>query len=164
MVQRTVRASTSAKLRPSSAQIAGRAATANVTELAAGTYTAGATFAGDTMYEAAGPSTAAFTVTQKATTTTYTGALTGGPNKTIVLSATLVDASVKPLAGRTIAFVLGSQAASATSDASGVASTSLKLTQKNGTYPLTATYVPAGQDVAEYLGSAASATFKLQSK
>ena len=43
-------------------------------------------------------------------------------------------------------------------------SKSPKLTQKNGKYPLTATWIPAGADAAHYTGSAASATFSLQSK
>ncbi len=46
-------------------------------------------------------------------------------------------------------------------NSSGVASVSLKLAQKNGTYSLTATF--AGVSTL-YSGSAASATFKLQSK
>jgi hypothetical protein len=48
----------------------------------------------------------------------------------------------------------------------GVASTSLKLTQKNGTYTLSATYNPASNppDASYYLGSSQSASFKLQSK
>jgi hypothetical protein len=53
---------------------------------------------------------------------------------------------------------------SATTGATGVASTSLKLTQKNATYPLTATYVPAGSAANQYVGSAASLTFSLQVK
>jgi PKD repeat protein len=139
----------------------GVASASNVTELPAGPYTASASFAGDTMYNAAAPVTSPFTVSEKATTTTYTGALTGGPNKTIVLSAKLVDATNKPLGGQTISFQLGTQPASAVTDSSGVASVSLKLKQKNGTYSLTATFAGVS---SYYSGSAASATFKLQSK
>ena len=43
---------------------------------------------------------------------TYTGALNGGPNKTIGLSAILADASGTRLGGRTIVFVLGAQSTS----------------------------------------------------
>ncbi len=142
----------------------GLATISNVTQLAAGAYTATASFAGDAMYTAATPSSGAFAVSVKSTTVTYTGALTGAPNKVIILSATLVDATNKPLAGKVVSFVLGSQTASATTGANGVASTSLKLNQKNGTYALTATYSPVGTDVAKYAGSSASATFKLQAK
>ena len=49
-------------------------------------------------------------------------------------------------------------------DASGVATTNLKLNQKNGKYLLTATWTPLGADAPRYLGSAASTTFSLQSK
>lgn len=116
------------------------------------------------MYNAASPDTAAFAVSQKATSVTYTGALTGGPNKSITLSAKLVDATGTPLAGRTITFVLGAQSATAVTNGSGIAATSLKLSQKNGTYALTASYSPAGGDTSLCFGSSTSATFKLQAK
>lgn len=128
--------------------------------LSAGAYTLSATYAGSGLYTAAS-ATSPFTVGVKATTTTYTGALTGGPNKTITLSAVVADVAGKALPGVTVTFVLGTQSATATTDASGIAATSLKLTQKNGTYTLTATYAGTA---GTYSGSAASATFKLQSK
>jgi hypothetical protein len=71
------------------------------------------------------------------------------------------DATGKALAGRTIVFVLGTQTASAVTNATGVASTTLKLDQKNGTYSLTATFTPAGADAGLYLGDSDSATFSL---
>lgn len=142
----------------------GIASTTHLLGLGAGSYSASAAFAGDSLYNPAAPSTAAYTVSQKPTSVTYTGALTGGPNKTVTLSAVLVDNQNHPLAGKVIAFQLGSQSASATTNASGVAATTLKLNQKNANYPLTATFTPAGADANLYLGSVASATFKLQSK
>jgi hypothetical protein len=142
----------------------GTASTTHLLGLAAGSYLASATFAGDSLYNAAVPNTAAYTVSKKPTSVTYTGALTGGPNKTITLSAVLVDSQNQPLSGRVIAFQLGSQSASATTNASGVATTTLALNQKNANYPLTATYSPMGLDANLYLGSVASATFKLQVK
>ena len=131
--------------------------------LAAGSYTGSSGFAGDSLYNASG-SSSSFAVASKATTTTYTGAVSGGPNKTVVLSAVLKDATGKPLAGRTITFLLGSQSVSATTDTNGVASVSLKLTQKNGTYTVSATWTPAGADTTHYTGSTQSAIFKLQAK
>jgi hypothetical protein len=74
-------------------------------------------------------------VTKRDTTTTYTGAVSSHPNKTIELSAVLVDASGKPLAGRTIDFQLGDQSASAVTNADGVASTTLRLNQHKGPSP-----------------------------
>ena len=123
-----------------------------------------ATFAGDTLYSAATPNSAAYTVNKKPTSVTYTGALNGGPNKTISLSAILVDSQNHPLPGRVIAFQLGAQSTSATTNASGVAVTTLKLNQKNAKYTLTTTFAPVGADANLYLGSVASASFSLQAK
>jgi hypothetical protein len=142
----------------------GTASTTPLLTLGAGPYMASATFAGDSLYNAAAPSTAAYTVSQKPTSVTYTGALASLPNKTITLSAVLVDSQNNPLAGRVIAFKLGSQSAMATTNASGVAATTLALDQKNASYPLTATFTPGVADASFYLGSVASATFKLQTK
>jgi Bacterial Ig-like domain (group 1) len=110
-----------------------------------------------------------YDIAKKATTIAYTGAVSGGPNKTIQLSALLKDATGKPLANRTIQFQLGTQSASAVSNASGIASVSLKLNQKNGTYTVSATYTPVNAapnplDGDHYLGSSQGAIFKLQAK
>ncbi len=142
---------------------AGIASSAYTPELAAATYGTSASFAGDSLYVASSGS-GSIVIGLKSSTVTYTGTLTGGPNKTITLSATLFDATGKALGGRTITFKLGSQSVSATTNVSGVASTTLKLNQKNGTYALTATWTPAGADASRFVGSAASATFKLQAK
>jgi len=143
---------------------AGIASTTHLLGLGAGAYSVSATFAGDSLYNVAAPSIATYTVSQKPTSVTYTGALNGGPNKTISLSAILVDSQQNPLPGRVIAFQLGSQSASATTNASGVAATTLKLNQKNAKYTLTSTFKPVGVDTSRYLGSVASATFSLQAK
>ena len=141
----------------------GIASSAYTPLLDAASYATVASFGGDSLYVAStGPGSIA--IARKASTTAYTGALSGGPNKTVTLSATLLDATGKALAGRTLVFKLGSQTASAVTNVGGVASTAIKLTQKNGKYPLTATWIPAGADAAHYTGSAASATFSLQSK
>ena len=104
----------------------------------------GASFAGDSLYVGdAGAGSIA--IARKGSMTTYTGALKGGPNKTITLSATLVDATGTSLAGRTIEFALGAETASAMTDANGIATT-VKLAQKNGAYPITATWTPSGAD------------------
>ena len=130
--------------------------------LAAGTWATGASFAGDALYNASTDS-GTIAIAKKATTLTYTGVLTGGPNKTVSLSATLVDATGTPLSGRIVVFKLGSQTTQAAT-VDGVASISLKLTQKNGSWPLTATWTPSGDDAMHYLGSIDSKTFKLQSR
>ena len=131
--------------------------------LDAGSYSTNAAFAGDSLYNASSDS-GSITIARKATSVAYTGALSGGPNKTISLSAILTDATGTRLAGRIIVFTLGSQTTSVATDANGVAATTLKLTQKNGSYPLNATFSPAGADTGRYLGSGDAKTFKLQAK
>ncbi|MDT4964678.1 MAG: hypothetical protein QOF87_4325 [Pseudonocardiales bacterium] len=141
----------------------GMASRAFTPMLDAGNYAVSASFAGDALYNSAN-NAGTFAEGVKATAVTYTGALTGGPNKAVTLSAVLKDAAGLALAGRTITFRLGTQTVSAITDANGVASTSLKLAQKNGKYPLTATYLPAGADANRYSGNSASVTFNLQAK
>ena len=128
--------------------------------LAAAGYTAHATYAGSALYEPAA-SDAAFTIGTKATTVTYTGATTAGRNKVTVLSAEVKDATGKAVSGVTVRFVVGSQSATAVTDANGVANTSLKLTQKNGSYTVSATFAGTPN---RYSGSSTTATFKLQAK
>jgi hypothetical protein len=141
----------------------GTAARGYTPDLAAGTYPVAASFLGDGLYTSSGGS-GVLSVAAKSTSVTYTGALSGGPNKVVTLSANLVDATGTALSGRTIGFKLGTQTATAVTDPNGHAATTLKLNQKNGTYTVSATYAPAGADSGKYLGSAASATFKLQAK
>lgn len=132
--------------------------------LGAGSYPVAASWAGDTKYASATDSNDSITMGKKATSVTYTGATSGGPNKTVTLSAVLKDATGKALSGKTIVFNLGSQSVQAVTNGTGTASTSLKLNQKNASYPLTATYSPSGGDAANYSGSQAATTFKLQTK
>lgn len=141
----------------SSSGIATQTATIGLT---AGSYTLTAGYPGNGLYNA-GTAASAFTVGLKSTTVTYTGATTGGPNKTITLSAVVKDSSGTPLSGVTVDFTLGTQTAPAVTDGTGIAATTLKLNQKNGTYALTASYAGTA---GKYTGSAASATFKLQVK
>jgi DNA-binding CsgD family transcriptional regulator len=95
--------------------------------------TRGRELAGDALY---GPASSAsdFAVAKNATELVYTGAVSGALNKPSVLSAVLKDGGGKPLAGRTVAFQLGTQSASAVTDANGLATTSPKLTGEKGTY------------------------------
>lgn len=98
-------------------------------------------------------------VSQRATTTTYTGPNNSNPSKTITLSATVVDDHGQAVAGRTVQFTLGAQSISATTNSSGVASASLRLNQKHGTYTATATFAPPATD--KYTGSTNSQTFTI---
>ena len=131
--------------------------------LAAGTYATGVSFAGDSLYMAS-DDTGSLTIAKKATTVTYTGALNGGPNKVVDLSAILADASGTRLAGRTITFQLGTQSATAVTDSLRRRDRQPQLDQKNGILPLTATFAAAGADATHYLGSSDAESFKLQKK
>jgi PKD domain len=79
-------------------------------------------------------------VTKRDTTLGYTGPLYSAPSKTVTVKATLVDAYGQAVAGKKVSFQLGSQTAVGTTDSSGTASADIKLTQKPGTYPLSATF------------------------
>jgi PKD repeat protein len=125
------------------------------TYAAPGTYTA--TFTACDPESACGTSTTQVVVSKRTATTTYTGPNTSRPSKTITLSATVVDDLGQPVAGRTVTFTLGSQTVSATTSSSGVASAMLKITQRQGTYTVTASF--AGD--AKYVGSANSQTFTI---
>ena len=134
--------------------------------LPAGSYLVSAGYAGSSHYEA-GVATESFSVTRMASSMAYTGPLKGAPNKTITLSASLSDALGRPLDGKTVVFRLGTQTVSAVTGAGGVpgvAAAPLKLSQKNGSKQLTATWTPAGGDTDRWTGSSASATFSLQAK
>jgi PKD domain/Bacterial Ig-like domain (group 3) len=95
-------------------------------------------------------------VTKRDTTLGYTGPLSSNPSKTITLAANVVDEYGEAVAERKVTFVLGGQTAIGTTDSSGNASVNLKLSQKPGSYPLTATFA-AGDP--KYNDSADSGTF-----
>ena len=95
-------------------------------------------------------------VTKRDTTLGYTGPLSSGPSKTVTLTANLVDEYGQGVPGRKVTFVLGTQSAVGTTGANGTVSVSFKLSQKPGSYPLTATF-PVGDP--KYNDSADSGTF-----
>jgi hypothetical protein len=131
--------------------------------LVAGVYAVSATFGGSSLYDG-GASTAQFTVTRMPSTVTYTGAVSGGPNKIVAISAKLTDALGRPLDGKVIVFTLGTQTVSATTANGGIASTTLKLNQHNGSYALTSVFTPAGGDASKYFGATGVTTFIIGSK
>jgi chitodextrinase len=97
---------------------------------------------------------------KRATTLVYTGPIQSLPSKTIALSATLTDDHGQPVVGRLISYILGAQSASAATNAAGLSSVNLLLNQKQGTYPLSATF--AGDSL--YVTSAVSGTFLVGKK
>lgn len=135
----------------------GNAATTINVALSAGTYPAAVAYAGSSFYNASA-SSSQFAVGAITTSLAYTGSKSGAMNKVVSLSAKLVDALNRPLAGKLVSFQLGVQTASATTDANGQATASLKLTQKNGQYPLTATYAGNG---TQWVAASTSTTFSI---
>lgn len=131
--------------------------TATHTYVLPGTYVA--TFTACDPELACTSDTASVVVAQRATTTTYTGPNKSTPSKNVTLSATVLDDHGQPVAGRTVSFTLGTQSITATTDASGVASATIKLDQKHGTYTATATFAPPATD--KYTGSTNSQTFTI---
>lgn len=95
-------------------------------------------------------------VTKRDTTLGYTGVLSAGPSKIVALTAHLVDEYGQPVVGKKVTFVLGAQTATGTTDANGLVSVDLKLTQKSGSYAFSATFA-AGD--AKYNESSDSGTF-----
>lgn len=140
---------------------AGKASRSSVVGLSAGSYDVTATYAGSAMYAAAGPAAESFDVDAMASTVTWTGSLTGKPNKEAPLSAKLVDALGRPLAGYEVTFRIGAQSVNATTNASGVATATIKLSQKPGSY---AVQVSWPGDAGRYLADDWMGTFKLNTK
>jgi hypothetical protein len=141
----------------------GNGATTQTITLDAGTYPVSVAFGGS-MFYAGGGASSTLTVSRMPSTVQYTGAITGGSNKVVPLSALLTDVFGRPLPGRLVTFTLGTQTASATTDATGVAATTLKLNQHNGSYTLTAAFVANGSDAGKYSGSTFSTSFSIGGK
>jgi len=88
----------------------------------------------------------------------YTGATSGQYSDTVALSATLKDlVTNSPISGKTVSFTIGTQTATGTTDASGVATASITLTQPSGAYTVTAFF--AGD--SNYLSSSDSKPFTI---
>lgn len=139
----------------------GHASLTYVVSRTAGPHTVAASYGGSLLYDASTTGSSPFVVSAMASKITYTGGLSGAPNKFTTLSASVVDALGRPLGGYVVTFVVGSQSITATTNSNGVASGQLKLTQKPGFYPLTASWTG---DAGKYLGSSTSAQFSLNKK
>jgi PKD repeat protein len=139
----------------------GQATLDHVVTKTAGAHTVSAAYAGSTLYDAAGTGSVPFAVAAMASRITYTGGLSGAPNKATAVSAKVVDALGRPLPGYVVTFVIGSQSKTATTNSNGVAATTITLSQKPGFYPLTASWVG---DPGRYLGDTTSAQFSLNKK
>jgi hypothetical protein len=116
---------------------------------------------GSALYDADATGNVSFTVSAMASKITYTGGLKGAPNKATAVSATVIDALGRALAGYVVTYKIGSQTATASTNTNGVAATTITLNQKPGYYPLTASWVG---DPGKYLGESTSAQFSLNKK
>ncbi len=94
-------------------------------------------------------------VTKRGTTIGYTGPLSSLPSKSVTLTASLTDGYGQAVQGRSVHFTLGAQSADATTNASGIATVTIKLSQKKGSYPLGVSF--AGD--SKYVSSSSSGTF-----
>jgi hypothetical protein len=108
-----------------------------------GSYSLGASFAGDTAYASASASTS-FTIEKEESEVEYTGALESDYHDAFTASAHLSDPEGSaPIAGKTITFTLGvGDTCSDTTDALGNASCSITPTQVPGPYEIEASFGP----------------------
>lgn len=128
---------------------------------AAGPYTLTAGWSGS-VGESSVSTSQTFTVTAEETTLAYTGDTTTGNGQTATLSGVLLEDGTTPIAGRTVAFTLGSgasaQTCSGTTDASGAASCDVVVSQPSSTSTAPVTAVFAGD--AYYQPASAAGTVK----
>jgi hypothetical protein len=100
-----------------------------------------------------------YVVSSTPTTLTYTGATTGAYNATVTVSAALTlsgtSAGIGP--GQTVTFSVGTQNCSASTNAAGIASCPITLSQVPGPYTVTASFATSGN----YQASSASAPFTI---
>ena len=97
------------------------------------------------------------TVNKRTTTLTYTGETAKNYYGVVALSATLKDVLNANVAGKTITFTIGTQSTTAVTNASGVASTTLPLTQVPGSYTVATSFTTD----ASYIGSSDSDLFTI---
>jgi hypothetical protein len=89
----------------------------------------------------------------------YFGDLIGRTASSSDMRAILVDRNLRPLPGRTVTITLGAQSVSATTDSRGIASTTLKVTQRRGLYAVNASWGPGGTDAQQYTGASMTLPF-----
>jgi hypothetical protein len=95
----------------------------------------------------------------RSTTLTYTGATSGDFHDSVHLSARLtLDGSSTPIANQMITFAIGTQSCTGNTDASGLATCHLTLSQIPGSYTVSASFAAAGL----FEASNASALFTIR--
>lgn len=115
-----------------------------------------ASFAGDLGYAASLDTQPV--VLLRPTVTTYTGPTTGVYDDQVVLSGSLTESNGTAVPGQPVAFTVGTQSCTAPTDATGIASCSILLTQPAGSTTVKMSY--AG-DTATYLGQSTTTSFTI---
>ena len=112
-------------------------------------------FAGDSTYGSSSQDST-LTVAAVPTSTSYTGATTGGTGQTVTLSAHLQrTAGATAIAGEPVALAMGAESCTATTNASGDASCAVTVTDAPGPYAISASFAGDGG----YVASGATGTF-----
>jgi len=106
--------------------------------LAVGSYATSASFPGDSYYSASSDAGTALVATRP-TALSVSAPASVQNGSSVTLTGTLLDGS-SAIAGKTVTLTLGAQTCSATTNASGVASCALVVTQPAGTYTTTASF------------------------
>jgi hypothetical protein len=134
----------------------GGASVTTTAPAAVGTYTVGASFAGDGV-NAASSTSASLKVAKVATTVKYTGPTSAARNSTVTLSASVKTSTGAAVAGVTVTFSFGGHTYAGVTNASGVATATATAPSAKGNTKVTATF--AG--TAAYAGSSATATIRV---
>ena len=112
-------------------------------------------FAGDATYQSASDD-ATLTVATVPTSTSYTGATTGGTSQSVTLSAHLQRVlGSTPIASEPVTLTMGAESCTAPTNASGDASCPVTVSEGPGSYPISATFLGDGG----YVTSSATGTF-----
>jgi outer membrane protein assembly factor BamB/predicted AlkP superfamily pyrophosphatase or phosphodiesterase len=105
-----------------------------------GDYVLNVSFSGDEYYSGSDV-TVAFSILREDTVLCYVGAREGQYTDEVELAAYLLDADSRAgISGRKVQFILGAQAVTAVTDATGLATAKLELLQRPGTYMLNTSF------------------------
>jgi len=122
-------------------------------------HTIVASFAGDSLFNASTSSASTLTINKETTALTYTGPSSSRPASSPTVSAVLKDDSGDPVAGKSVTFRLGEtdDTCSVMTNSSGVASCTIHLDEKPGSYQMIVTF--AGDP--DYSSSLSSTAFTI---
>ena len=112
-------------------------------------------FAGDATYQSASQD-ASFTVAAVPTSTSYTGATTGGTGQSVTLTAHLQrTAGSTPISGEAVTLTMGAESCTAATNGNGDASCPVTVSEGPGSYPISASFLGDGG----YITSSATGNF-----